>query len=101
MKSNENSAMQMILHGGSARALAYEALERARAKDFVRAQMKLEEAETELEKGHDIQTRLLQKEAMGANQPATLLLAHAMDHLLTATAERGLIIEIIELMKKL
>jgi len=101
LSSHEDSAMQMILHGGNARALAYEALEKAKAKDFTAAEMKLMEADSELEKGHDAQTKLLQQEAKGAKQPATLLIAHAMDHLMNAASEKGLIAEIIELRKTL
>jgi len=100
VSSKENDAMQIILHGGNARALAYEALEKAKAKDFAGANAKLKEADKELELAHEVQTELLQKEAQAANQTTTLLLAHALDHLMNANSEKGLIQEIIELYKK-
>lgn len=93
--------MQMILHGGNARALLYEALELAKKKQFKEAAAKLQEADDELEKGHEMQTQLLQREAGGAAQTASFLVAHAMDHLMNASTEKGLISEIIELRKEL
>lgn len=97
MKPLEQLAMAIILHGGNARALAHEALDKAKRRDFKGAQAKLRQAEKELGKGHDQQTKLLQREARGAGQSPTLLVAHALDHLMNAGSEKGLIAEIIEL----
>jgi len=90
----ENEAMQMILHGGNARAKAYEALQMAKQKKFKEAETLMQAAEEELGLAHESQTKLLQE---GADTSATMLVAHAMDHLMTAMSEKGLIAELIEL----
>jgi PTS system cellobiose-specific IIA component len=97
----EEVAMQIILHAGNARALAFEALEKARQNKFKLAKAKLKEAEKELETAHDFQTSLLQKEAQGVLQEASLLLSHALDHVMSASTEKGLIEELLEVYKRL
>lgn len=100
MSKLEDSSMQIILHAGNARALAYEALAQVKGKNYMEAARKLEEAEQELELAHEVQTALLQSEAAGVGQAATLLVSHALDHLMNAASEKGLIAEIIELYKR-
>lgn len=97
MNPTENEAMQIILHGGNARAKSYEALQMAKQKKWKEAEALMAEAEEELGRAHESQTKLLQG---GADGNASILVAHAMDHLMTALSEKGLIAEIIELHRK-
>jgi PTS system cellobiose-specific IIA component len=89
---HEQTCMQIILHAGNGRAEAFAALEAAKAADFdaaARAQ------------AHDAQTSLLTAEAKGAASQVTILLAHAMDILMAAMIERGLIEQMVDLHRRL
>lgn len=97
----EELAMQIILHGGNARALAYEALTLAKKEETELAEETLAKAETELQEAHQFQTQALQNGAIQLNANTPLILVHAQDHLMTAMAEKNLIAEMIEIYKKL
>lgn len=83
----EQTAFTLVLKSGDARTLAYEAFESAIDGDFAEAKAKLQEAEEELNEAHQAQVSLIQHEAQAAESKASLALAHAQDHLMTAMAE--------------
>lgn len=93
----EESAFQLVLHGGNARGEAYEALDLAAEGKFGEAQAALDRADQELEEGHLAQTRLLQG---GTELNPTLLMVHAQDHLMTALAELTLVKRLVTHYKK-
>lgn len=95
----EQVSFRMILHGGSARSLAYEAFELAISGDFAGAHAKLKEAEQELGASHSEQMDLIQKEAQGQGVSPNLLLIHAQDHLMTAMAEVNLVERLIRVLE--
>ncbi|KXG78438.1 Lichenan-specific phosphotransferase enzyme IIA component [Fervidicola ferrireducens] len=97
---DENSIFEIIAYGGNARAKAYEAIERAKNGDFDMAEKHLKEADDEMHKAHDVQTRIIQEEAQGIKQELSVLLVHAQDHLMTAMAERTLIENLIDLYRR-
>lgn len=99
--SLEEVSMELIIHGGNARAKAFEALKEARENRFKEAESLMEEAEKEIETAHKAQTALLQSEGEGACMKADLLFTHAHGHLMTAMSEKNLIEELILLYKKL
>jgi PTS system, Lactose/Cellobiose specific IIA subunit. len=92
----EQVTMQLILHGGNARGLAYEALDKAEEHDFEEADRLLREAHEEFLKGHQYQTQLIQ------NQDGTpnFITIHAQDHVMTAQAELQLVKRMIAHLKK-
>lgn len=94
---NEDIIFQIILHGGNARAEAYQALNAARQGDFAAAQTHLAQAGREVAIAHRIQADIIQKEAGGEKTEVTLLVVHAQDHLMTAIAEKSLIENMITL----
>jgi cellobiose PTS system EIIA component len=92
-------AFQLILHSGTARSLAMEAMQAAKAGNFDEAEAKLEEAESSFVEAHHVQTDLIHKEADGAEYDLPLILVHAQDHLMTAMTLKELAREIIDLHK--
>jgi PTS system cellobiose-specific IIA component len=87
----EENVFEIILHGGDARALAYEALDLAKDGKIVEAKEKLKEAQKELNLAHNTQTKLIQTEVNGEKLQISLLVIHAQDQLMTAIAEKSLI----------
>lgn len=96
----EEIAMQLILHGGNARAEAFEALEATKLKDYKKSEEHLKKSSEELKLAHEAQTKALQEMAQGKDESPNLLMVHAHGHLMTAMTEKSLIEELIELYKK-
>ena len=96
----EEVSMQIILHGGNARAAAYDAASFARKGDIAEAEKALLEAEKEIQEAHHIQTQAIQNCNVQQNISTPLIMVHAQDHLMTAMAEKNLIMELIHLYKK-
>ncbi len=86
----------IIVNAGSARSMSMEAISEAKKNNFVEARQKIEEAGKELGKAHRIQTDLIQAEARGEKQEATLLMIHAQDHLMNAMTVKDLAEELLE-----
>jgi PTS system cellobiose-specific IIA component len=101
MMNLEQEIFTIILHTGNARGFAYEALEAAESFDFDKADLLLNQADEELGKAHQTQTKLIQAEMNGVAFEKTLLLIHAQDHLMTAMSEQKLIERMIRVVKKL
>ena len=97
----EEVSLELIIHGGNARAKAYDALKAARNNDFDNARKLMAEAEREIQTAHETQTKLLQSEGEGAKMKADLLFVHAHGHLQTAMSEKELIEEMIRLYRRL
>ncbi|WDV47235.1 PTS lactose/cellobiose transporter subunit IIA [Clostridiaceae bacterium M8S5] len=87
----EQEIFEIILHGGDARALAYESLKLAKEGKIKEAKDKLIESQKELDLAHNTQTKLIQLEAGGNQYKISLLLIHAQDQLMTAICEKSLI----------
>lgn len=92
---------EIISHAGTAKGLAYEALEAAEEGDFDKAERLLKEADEALLGAHHVQTSLIQKEAAGEKTEISMLFVHAQDHLMTSIEAKNLIEHIIKLHKKL
>ena len=63
MQDMELIIFEIISNGGNAKALVYEAMEESEKGNFEEARKLLEEADTFLNKAHQVQTDLIQKEA--------------------------------------
>ena len=92
---------EIISQGGTAKGLAYEALQAAENEDFQKAEELLKEADECLKEAHKIQTGIIQAEARGERTEVSVLFVHAQDHLMTAIEAKTLIEHIIKLHKKL
>jgi PTS system cellobiose-specific IIA component len=93
----EEIIYNLVLHGGNARAEAYEALEAAEEGRFDDAKKHLEKADEEFYEGHDYQNKLVQGKQ---SQVPNFLVVHAQDQLMTALAEKNLISRLINLYKR-
>lgn len=97
----EQEIFEIITFAGNARSLAYDALQAAEDFDFEQADQKIKEAETELGRAHEIQTRLIQAELNGSQFEKSLLMIHAQDHLMTAMSEQKLVEHMLRIIQKL
>ncbi|MCR6105743.1 PTS lactose/cellobiose transporter subunit IIA [Salipaludibacillus agaradhaerens] len=91
------TAFQIILYAGNGKGNAMEAIQEAKVGNFAKADELLKEAGAELTKAHEFQTKLIQKEAAGEENPVNVLLIHSQDHLMTSMTVRDLAVEIIEI----
>lgn len=96
----DKASFQITLHAGNAKDLAHDALVAAKEGKFDQAKSIMEEAEQEYNDGHDIQSQTMQKDDKNERIVPTMLLSHAMDHLMAAKSEIFLIKEMIELYKR-
>lgn len=94
----EELTMQLILHGGNARGLAYEALDHAEDYEFEEAEKLLQQAHDEFLEGHKYQTQLIQ--IQDEKVIPSFIMIHAQDHVMTAQAELQLIKRMINELRK-
>lgn len=99
MNEREQAIMQLILHSGSAKTHAYEALRQVNEGKYEKADEEMQLANDEITSAHNAQTSLLQEEAAGGKMEITGLFLHAQDHLMTTISEMNLIKQIMELRK--
>lgn len=92
---------EIISNGGNAKALVYEAIGASENGKFKEARELLNEADTFLNKAHQVQTDLIQKEAAGEKNEVTVLFVHAQDHLMTSIEVRTLAENIIRMNERL
>lgn len=97
----EERIFEIIIHGGNARGMAYEALEKARAGEYEEVERLLTECKSEMTLAHNTQTKLVQDEIRGDEIKISLLLIHAQDQLMTAMAEQTLILQMIDMQKEI
>ena len=101
MQDMELIVFEIISNGGNAKALVYEAIEASENGNFKEARELLNEADTFLNKAHQVQTDLIQKEAAGERNEVTVLFVHAQDHLMTSIEVRTLAENIIRMNERL
>lgn len=101
MKDMELIVFEIINYGGTAKGLAYEALEAAEKGNYEEAEKLLKEADENLVQAHKIQTDIIQQEAAGQKNEVTVLFVHAQDHLMTAMEAKSLIEYMIKMHKKI
>jgi PTS system cellobiose-specific IIA component len=97
----EQVSFKITLHAGNAKDLAHDALTAAKEEDYEQAAELLEEAESEYNLGHEIQSDTMRKDDPDNRVVTNMLLAHSMDHLMAAKSEMRLIEEMIDLYKKI
>ncbi|MGO4961424.1 PTS lactose/cellobiose transporter subunit IIA [Jeotgalibaca porci] len=98
--NNEQEIMQIIVHGGNARAKALMSLRSSRKGNFAEADTLLAEAKEALVMAHKVQTKLIQAETRGEKTDISLFLIHAQDHLMNAMTVVDLVVEILADKKK-
>ncbi|MBS4456619.1 PTS lactose/cellobiose transporter subunit IIA [Tuanshanicoccus lijuaniae] len=93
------SVMSIIIHSGNAKSSGVEAIQEAKMKNFDLAEEKLNEANQEINKAHNAQTKLLSLEANGEFPIVSLLVVHSQDHLMTTMTFLEMAREFVELYK--
>ena len=87
--------MGIIMSGGNAKGLAFQAIQQAKSGDFAAAKQSLTDADNELRTAHDTQTDLLTRLAQGEKIGWNLYMVHAQDHLMNAITFKDLAVEIV------
>ncbi|MGL5541677.1 MAG: PTS lactose/cellobiose transporter subunit IIA [Erysipelotrichaceae bacterium] len=100
MENLEMVIFEIINYGGTAKGLAYEALDAVEKGDYELANQLMKEADEHLVKAHQVQTNIIQAEARGEKTEVSVLFVHAQDHLMTAIEAKSLIECIIRLHQK-
>ena len=93
------ATMGLIINGGNAKSLAFEAIY-AEGK-FDEAQEKLKEADEALVEAHNSQTEMLAQEAAGHPVEVHLLTVHSQDHLMNAITFKDLAGEVVAIHQEL
>ncbi|MDK2805166.1 MAG: cellobiose system component [Thermoanaerobacterium sp.] len=96
----EEIVMKIIVNGGNARSHAMTAIQYAKSGNIKEARKEIDKACEELDKAHDVQTKLIQDEAAGNRKEVTLLMVHAQDHLMNAITVKDLAQEFIDMYEK-
>ena len=99
-KGLEVVAMTIIANSGDARSLAYQALEKAKAKEFDAADELIKKSDEASKIAHQAQTDVMIKEANGEKQELNVLFVHSQDHLMTSILAVELIKELIIMYKE-
>ncbi len=96
MKFVESTCMEIICNAGEGRAHVYEALEHCLKEEYDSALEALNEAETYLQQAHNAQfSKLMKSQLDGKELPFNIIILHAMDLLMVATAERDMLKRIV------
>ena len=95
-------SMQLILHSGTGRSMAIEAVRNLmKDVDIETSKKKISEAGKEIGEAHDIQTAMMSAECDGENVEKSILLIHAQDHFMTALAVRDMAQLMVEMYENL
>ncbi len=87
--------MGIIMAGGNAKGLAFQAIQQAKSGEFDAADASLKEASEQLREAHDVQTDLLTRLAQGEKIGWNLYMVHAQDHLMNAITFKDLAVEVV------
>lgn len=98
--------MEMIIfniinYAGTAKGLAYEALNEAEKGNYDKIPELMKEADQNLLEAHKVQTSIIQAEARGEKPEVSVLFVHAQDQLMTAMESKTLIESLIRMHEKI
>jgi len=93
-------SFQIISTAGEATSCFLKAIEYARNGNYDEADNKLSEGNGMMNEAHKYHTELLTKESGGGNYDFSVILVHAMDHLMNAVLLKELAQEFINLYRK-
>lgn len=95
-------AMEIIANSGMARSSFMEAIKEAKTFNFKAAEQKMKEGEIFYHNAHEIQNKLIFKEASGEEKiMVNILLVHSQDHLTMALMAKDYALEFIDVYKKI
>lgn len=91
---------EIVAYAGEARSKFLEALKAAQAGDYDKADELIAAGDECLNRAHNAQTGLIQKEAAGEDLAFSVTLIHGQDHLMTTILLQDLMKHLIELYKR-
>ena len=97
----ESSVMDLIVHSGQAKSLAFEALSFARKGNFDQCEKLLAESKEASKEAHKVQTALIGADEGEGKIPVTLVMVHAQDHLMNSMLAQDLIEEMVRLYQRI
>lgn len=97
----ERILMELISGGGEGRSLALESIQLAKRKEFGKAEEALRKSEEAVSEAHKVFFDIMSKEASGEkNIKVTVLLAHALDHIMNAIVIHDIAVEFVDLYRQ-
>ena len=102
MNKNELQMLgfEIVAYSGDARSTLLQLLKEVRSGNFDNIERAVRDADENLAKAHNAQTKLLAEEAAGEDLDIGFIFIHGQDHLMTTLLLRDLIQDFIELYKK-
>lgn len=97
----EQTVMELIINAGESKSLAMEALSAAKKGEWDKVDECLSLSAQASKRAHDMQTHLIGLDEGEGKVPVNLIMVHAQDHIMTAMLAKELVIELIEIHKKL
>lgn len=94
------TAMKIISKGGEGQSFAMESIRFARNGNAQMANEYLKKSDQSLLESHELHAQLLTFEAQNGNIEFSILLVHALDHLMNAMTVRDLAEEFVEYFKE-
>lgn len=100
-KNIQELALKMIGFAGDAFSYYFQALDEAKKHNYTECDNILKNGDNSLNQAHKLQTDLITKEVNGEDTEYSILMVHAQDHLMNAILAKKLVIELIDINKKL
>lgn len=91
---------EIVAYSGDARSKFLDALTAAKNSDYDKAEELISAGGECLNKAHNAQTSLLQKEAAGEDIPFSVTMMHGQDHLMSTVLLQDLMKHMIEMYKR-
>lgn len=91
---------EIVAYAGEARSNLIEAINVAKDGEYEKAEELIKEADETIKEAHNIQTKMLSKEAAGEEMEIGFIMVHGQDHLMTTLLLRDLVEHLVNLYKK-
>lgn len=91
---------EIVAYAGEARSNLIEAINVAKEGEYEKAEELVKEADETIKEAHNIQTKMLSKEAAGEEMEIGFIMVHGQDHLMTTLLLRDIVEHLITLYKK-
>jgi PTS system lactose-specific IIA component len=91
---------EIVAYAGEARSNLIEAINVAKEGEYEKAEELVKEADETIKEAHNIQTKMLSKEAAGEEMEIGFIMVHGQDHLMTTLLLRDIVEHLVNLYKK-
>jgi PTS system lactose-specific IIA component len=94
------AGFEIVAYSGDAKTALLSALDNAKAGNYDKSENLIKKADESLNEAHNVQTKLMSKEASGEEIETTFIMSHGQDTLMTTMLLRDEIKYFIDLYKK-